>query len=96
MSEIHRALAEALNRAITNRKFIDRENGDYLYVSLTQPPIKVVDRHNSDDELDWTVECPNCGRKVDYGHEIFMVSGHIYCSDEKCKKEVYRRAGVVL
>lgn len=82
--------AKGLNQAVTGEKFVDKDTNKYIYASLSQPPIRIINKNNSDDELDFTVECPNCGRHVNYGTEIFMVSGHIYCSKEDCKKEVYK------
>lgn len=82
-----------LNRAVTQKEFIDKDENEYIYASLSQPPIKIIDKNNSNDELDYTVECPNCHRHVNYGHEIFMVSGHLYCSSNKCRDEVYKKVG---
>ena len=76
---------KALNRAVTGNKFIDKSEDEYIYASLSQPPIKIIDKNGSDDELDYTVECPNSHRHINYGNEIFMVSGHIYCSSESCR-----------
>ena len=42
------------------------------------------------DELDYTVECPNCGNYVNYGNEIFMLSGHIYCSNNGCREKLVK------
>lgn len=80
-----------LNRAVTGSKFIDKNEAEYIYASLSQPPIKIVSKNGSDDELDYTVECPNCHRHVNYGEEIFMVSGHIYCSNENCRDEAFKK-----
>lgn len=80
-----------LNRAVTGNKFVDENENEYIYASLSQPPIKIIDKNDSDDELDYTVECPNCHRHVNYGEEIFMVSGHIYCSNENCRDEVFKK-----
>lgn len=82
-----------LNRAVTGSKFIDKNKDEYIYASLSQPPIKIVSKNGSNDELDYTVECPNCHRHVNYGHEIFMVSGHLYCSSNKCRDEVFKKVG---
>ena len=82
-----------LNRAVTGSKFINKNEDEYLYASLSQPPIKIVDKNGSNDELDYTVECPNCHRHVNYGNEIFMISGHIYCSNENCRDEVFKKVG---
>lgn len=82
-----------LNRAVTGNKFIDKNEDEYIYASLSQPPIKIIDKNGSDNEFDYTVECPNCHRHVNYGEEIFMVSGHIYCSNEDCRDEVCKKVG---
>ena len=84
-------VAKGLNQAITGKRFVNKDTNKYIYASLSQPPIRIINKNNSDDELDFTVECPNCGRHVNYGTEIFMVSGHIYCSKEDCKEEVYKK-----
>ena len=80
-----------LNRAVTGSKFIDKNEDEYIYASLSQPPIKIINKNGSDNEFDYTVECPNCHRHVNYGEEIFMVSGHIYCSSESCRNEVFKK-----
>ena len=67
-------------------KIKDLDN--YIYASLRQPPIKILDKRNSNDELDFIVECPNCHSAVCYGTDIFMYSGHIYCSNKGCREEV--------
>ena len=87
------SLYKELNRAVTGNKFVDENENEYIYASLSQPPIKIIDKNDSDDELDYTVECPNCHRYVNYGHEIFMVSGHLYCSNNKCRDEVCKKVG---
>ena len=81
-------VAKILNFMITRDKFVNEDEDKYIYASLSQPPIKIIDKNNSDDELDFTVECPNCHRHINYGTEVFMVSGHIYCSGENCREEV--------
>ena len=80
-----------LNRAVTGNKFIDKNEDEYIYASLSQPPIKIINKNGSDDELDYTVECPGCHRHVNYGDEIFMVSGHIYCSNKNCRDEIFKK-----
>ena len=67
-------------------KIKDLDN--YIYASLRQPPIKILDKRNSNDGLDFIVECPNCHSAVCYGTDIFMYSGHIYCSNKGCREEV--------
>ena len=80
--------AKILNKTLTGKKFVDKDIDNYIYASLTQPPIKILDKNGSDNELDYTVECPNCHKAVNYGEEIFMYSGHIYCSNSGCRKQV--------
>lgn len=87
-------MAKALNMQIMGDRFVDKDLDNYIYASLTQTPIKILDKNGSDDELDYTVECPSCHRAVNYGNEIFMVSGHLYCSDENCRKKVYYEVGI--
>lgn len=82
-----------LNRAVTGNKFIDKSEDEYIYASLSQPPIKIVSKNGSNDELDYTVERPNCHRHVNYGEEIFMISGHLYCSNEDCRDEMFKKVG---
>ena len=72
---------------VENCKNVD----EYIYASLSQPPIKIIDKNGSNDDLDFTVECPNCGNHVNYGNEIFMISGHIYCSNENCRKNAMEK-----
>ena len=81
-------LAKALNQAVTQSKFIDKNLDNYIYASLSQPSIKIINKNNSDDELDYTVECPNCGSHVNYGTETYMLSGHIYCSNIGCREKL--------
>lgn len=88
-------MAKGLNKIITGDKFENRDLDNYIYASLSQPPIKIIDKNNSIDEMDYIVECPNCKRHVNYGNEIFMVSGHIYCSDDNCRRSVYREVGIL-
>lgn len=83
--------AKLLNMAITGDKFINEDIDNYIYASLSQPPIKILDKNNSDDELDYTVECPNCHKAVNYGTEIFMYAGHIYCANEGCREQVVEK-----
>lgn len=90
MSKRTRLIAAALNQMVTGRKFHDPD-GMELYVSLSQPPIKVIDKKGSDDELDWTVECPNCGAHKNYGKHVFMNSGHIYCDTDGCREKLMKK-----
>lgn len=84
-------IAKGLNAILTGDKFENKDLDNYIYASLTQPPIKIIDKNNSEDELDFTVECPNCKRHVNYGNEIFMIGGHLYCSDDNCANEVIEK-----
>ena len=79
-------VAKMINHNITGNRFIDKSVDEYIYASLSQPPIKIIDKCGSDDELDYIVECPNCGSHVNYGEHIYMLSGYIYCSSEGCRK----------
>lgn len=90
MSKRTRLIAAALNQMVTGRKFHDPD-GMELYTSLSQPPIKVIDKKSSDDELDWTVECPNCRAHKNYGKHIFMWSGHIYCDADGCREKLMKK-----
>jgi hypothetical protein len=89
MSKLTRLQYAALNQMITGRKFKDPD--EWLYSSLSQPPIKVIDKKGSDDELDWTVECPNCGAHKNYGQQIFMNSGRIYCDADGCREKLMKK-----
>ena len=81
-------IAKMLNCSVTGDKFVDKDLNNYIYASLSQPPIKILDKRNSNDELDFIVECPNCHSAVCYGTDIFMYAGHIYCSNKGCREEV--------
>ena len=81
-------VAKMLNMAVTGKHFVDKDLDNYIYASLSQPPIKIIDKNNSNDELDYTVECPNCGSHVNYGNDVFMLSGHIYCSCNGCREKL--------
>ena len=73
--KLQNLFAKIINKTLTKEKFIDKDINKYIYASLTQPPIKIIDENGSNDELDYTVECPNCKHWVNYGEEIFMLSG---------------------
>ena len=81
-------IAKALNQAVTGNNFEDKDLDNYIYASLSQPPIKIVDKCNSDDELDYIVECPNCGSHVKYGTSIYMLNGYIYCDIGNCREQL--------
>ena len=91
MSSVDRFKYMILNKAVMGKKFTKKDPDDYIYASLTQPPVKVINRNGTDDEMDWTVECPNCHRHVNFGHQLFMCAGRFYCDDEKCRKDVVTR-----
>lgn len=77
-------VAKVLSATITGDQFVDKDLENYIYASLSKPPIKIINKNDSDDELDFTVECPNCGSYVNYGNQIFMRSGYIYCDNKGC------------
>ena len=89
MSKINRLLGAAFNQLVTGEKFKDPD--EFVYSSLSQPPLKVLDKHGTDDEMEWTVECPNCGAAANYGAEIFMISGHNYCAAEGCRDKLIEK-----
>ena len=80
--------AKILNAAVTGDKFVNKDVNEYIYASLSQPPIKIIDKCNSEDEMDFIVECPNCKNHVKYGTSTFMISGHIYCDSKGCRKKL--------
>ena len=41
------SLYKELNRAVTGNKFIDKSEDEYIYASLSQPPIKIVSKNGS-------------------------------------------------
>lgn len=84
-------MAKVLNKLITGNRFEDKSTDDYIYASLSQPPIKILDKRNSADELNYIVECPNCHSAVCYGTDTFMYSGHIYCSNKGCREQVVEK-----
>ena len=94
MNDKQKLTAKMLNAILTKDNFVNKSLDEYIYASLTQPPIKIIDKNNSDDGLDFTVECPNCGSHVNYGENIFMVSGHIYCSNKGCRESVCRKFNI--
>lgn len=83
--------AKEVNKLVMGNKFIDKPEDKYIYASLSQPPIKIIDKNDSDDELDYTVECPNCHCYVNYGNQIFTRSGHIYCNNKGCLEKLERK-----
>lgn len=87
MSLMDNEKARILNVLVRGKFELDKDCDNYIYASLSQPPIKIINKNGSNDELDFTVECPNCGRYVNYGNEIYMLSGHLYCNEE-CRKKL--------
>ena len=85
--------AKLLNLIVTQENFVNKDTEKYLYASLSQPPINIIDKNGSDDELDYTVECPNCGSHVNYGEHTYMLSGHIYCDTKGCRENLIERLG---
>ena len=81
-------VAKDLNHCVMGKDFVDEDTDDYIYASLSQPPIKIIDKNDSTDELNYTVECPNCGCYVNYGYQIFMRSGYIYCDNKGCLEKL--------
>lgn len=85
--------AKGLNRLVMGDKFEDKDQDHYLYASLSQPPLKILDKNGSENELDFTVECPTCGAAVNYGEETFMMSGHHYCINDGCREKLCHLLG---
>lgn len=83
--------AMLLNFLVTQDNFVLKDTDKYLYASLSQPPIKIIDTNGSDNELDYTVECPNCGSYVNYGEQTYMKSGYIYCDNEGCREKLINK-----
>lgn len=83
--------AKFMNLVVMKDKFEDKDTNDYIYASLSAPPIKIIDKCNSEDELDFIVECPNCKSHVCYGTDLFMVAGHMYCSNKGCREQVVEK-----
>lgn len=86
-------LGKLINASLLGDKFDNKPINEYIYASLTQPPIKIIDKQGSEDEFDFIVECPNCKNHVIYGENIFMIRGHLYCSNPKCREEVLEKYG---
>lgn len=85
--------AKLLNKLVTGNKFEDKDTEKYLYASLSQPPIEIIDKCNSTDELDFIVKCPNCKCNVCYGTDIFSKSGYLYCSNKGCREKLMKILG---
>lgn len=83
--------AKMLNAMLTGKDFENRDVEEYIYASLTQPPIKIIDKCDSDDEMEYIVECPNCKSHIKYGEHTYMLSGHIYCDTEGCRESLVNK-----
>lgn len=83
-------MAKVLNLLVCGDKFVNKNTNNYIYASLSQPPIKIINKNGSDDELDYTVECPNCNKHVNYGNDIYMLSGHLYCNNDGCREKLVK------
>lgn len=81
-------MEKVLNKLIMKENFVDKDRDNYIYASLSQPPLKIVDKNESESELDFTVVCPTCENHVNYGTEIFMLSGDHYCIKEGCREKL--------
>lgn len=92
MSLSDRVTWAALNHSVRGYRYEWKNPNDWLHVSLSQPPIRVLNKHDTDDELAWDVECPNCGSKVNFGKQIFMISGRLYCSTKGCREKLLKEA----
>lgn len=86
-------LGKVLNKVVSEDNFIEKELDEYIYASLSQPPIKIINKNGSDDELEYTVECPTCKKEVIYGDQLFMLSGHHYCINEGCRNKLLHILG---
>lgn len=87
----NRVVAKLLNACVCGDKFVNKEIDNYIYASLSQPPLKIINKNDSNDELDFIVECSNCGSYVNYGEQIYMRSGHIYCDSKGCLEKLEKR-----
>ena len=94
MNKIEQKQARMLNAMVRQTIDTGKDTNNYLYASLSQPPIKIKDKRNSDNALDYIVECHNYKRNICYGTDTFMISGHIYCSKEGCREEVIKKNGI--
>lgn len=88
MGKKEQVVAKQLNAFVTGFGFVNESIDEYIYASLSQPPIKIISKNDSDDELDYTVECPNCGSYVNYGNDTYMLSGYIYCINKGCREKL--------
>lgn len=88
-----REIAKIINALVMQDNFEDKNLDNYLYASLSQPPLKIVDKCGSNDEMNFIVECPTCKSHVRYGEEIFMLSGHHYCINPGCREKLEHLLG---
>lgn len=88
---IDQIIAKKMNAYITEEKFNDKNLDEYIYASLSQPPIRILDKKGSNDEMDFIVECPNCHSAVCYGTSTYMYSGHIYCNTKGCREKLIKK-----
>lgn len=91
MSLYDRLMNRAIVKRIAGDKFQSRNPNEYLYPSLTQPPVKVLQHNGTDNELEWTVECPNCHQPAVYGTHLFMISGECYCAAPGCRQKLVEK-----
>ena len=87
----HNMITKMINAKVTGKNFENRDIDEYIYASLSQPPIKIIDKCSSNDEMDYIIECPNCGSHVNYGKQTYMLSGHIYCNTKGCRKSLINK-----
>lgn len=87
-------LNKQLNKYVMQDDFIDKNTNEYIYASLAQPPIKILNKNGSNDEMDFTVECPNCHNAVRYGDSIYMLNGYIYCNTKGCREYLTAKLGI--
>lgn len=92
MSKEIREVYQVLNMLICGvNEDSTKDPHEYIYNSLSHPPLKVVDKRGTDDEHKWIVECPNCGEEIIYGTQTAMVHGYTYCLSDGCKDNLLRR-----
>lgn len=81
-------VAKFINKEVMGSEFVDKDLDKYIYASLSQPPIKILNKNGSNDEMDFTVECPNCHCAVRYGDSIYMLHGYVYCDTKGCREKL--------
>lgn len=91
MSGFDELTFKKLNKEIMGSRFVDLPLEEYLYASLSQPPIKIIERVDDNDIMSFIVECPNCKNHINYGNDIFMYKGYIYCSSKGCYKKLMEK-----